>query len=96
MHDEVSAFRCIDQLLHCYLPVRRIVNLLGQRHDVVRCILEGHKRLALGRDTIDEGTRPWHSAIAHRRDRRLVPIKVRPNVGASLATGLAYEPGLQI
>lgn len=96
MHDEVSAFRCIDQLLHCYLPVRRIVNLLGQRHDVVRCILEGHKRLALGRDRIDEGTRPWHSAIAHRRDRRLVPVKVRPDIGGSLAADLAHAPRFEI
>ncbi len=30
-------------------------------------------------------------AIAHRRDGRLVPVKVRPDVGASLATGLTCE-----
>src|SRR6266478_3151175 len=35
--------------------------------------------------------------IAHRRDRRrLVPMKVRPNVGTSLAAGLANEPRLEI
>ena len=34
--------------------------------------------------------------IAHRRDRILVPIKVRPDVGAFLAAGFAYEPCFQI
>ena len=35
-------------------------------------------------------------AIAHRCDRRLVRMKVRPNVGASLAASLAGEQGLDI
>src|SRR5438270_4596785 len=42
---------------------------------------------------------PVHHAsltIAHRRNRRLLPIEVRPNVGAFLATSLAYEPCFQI
>jgi len=34
--------------------------------------------------------------ITHRRDWRLVPMKVRPDVGASLAAGLADKPGLEI
>jgi hypothetical protein len=34
--------------------------------------------------------------IAHHRDRRLIPIEVRPDVGASLVTGFAYEPRLEI
>jgi hypothetical protein len=35
-------------------------------------------------------------AIAHRGDVRLVPMKVRPDVGASLAAGLAHEAWLKI
>jgi hypothetical protein len=34
--------------------------------------------------------------IAHRRDRRLVPMKVRPNIGPSLAAGLAEEARLEV
>lgn len=36
------------------------------------------------------------STISHHRDRRLVPIEVRPDVGAFLPAGLAHEPCLEI
>jgi hypothetical protein len=35
-------------------------------------------------------------AIARRCNGQSLPMKVRPNVGASLAAGLAYEPRLEI
>lgn len=34
--------------------------------------------------------------IAHRRDWRLAPMKVRPDVSTSLATSFAYEPRLDL
>src|ERR1700756_2998042 len=40
--------------------------------------------------------RPRTLTIAHRRDRIFVPVKVRPNVGAFLAAGFAYEPRFHI
>jgi len=36
------------------------------------------------------------STIAHRRHRLLVPMKIRADVGASLAAALAYEARLEI
>jgi hypothetical protein len=35
-------------------------------------------------------------SIAHRGDRRLIPIEVRPDVRASLPAALANEPALKI
>src|ERR1700731_3466664 len=32
------------------------------------------------------------TSISHRRDRILIPVKVRPDVATFLATGFAYEP----
>ena len=49
MHDEVPALGGIDQLRHRELPMRRVVNLLRQSHDVIGGILEREKRLALQR-----------------------------------------------
>jgi hypothetical protein len=40
--------------------------------------------------------RPRTLTIAHRRDRILVPVKIRPDVGSSLAAGFANEPPFQI
>jgi hypothetical protein len=63
MHDEVTTLGGVDQLLHCQLPVRRVVNLLRQLHNVVRRILERQKRLALRRVyRIMEAGGPWHQA----------------------------------
>jgi hypothetical protein len=43
-----------------------------------------------------EASRPRALAMAHRRDGRLVPMKVRPNVGAAPTAGLADETWLEI
>jgi hypothetical protein len=43
-----------------------------------------------------ETSRPGHLAIANRSDGRLIPMEVRPDVGAALAAGPAHEARFQI
>ena len=69
----------------------------GRKSRASCCVLIGVARPPIMRHALAviKASGPRALAVAHRRDGRLVPMKVRPNVDASLAAGLAHEARFQ-
>jgi hypothetical protein len=97
-HRRPTQRRDQDQGFHRRLPFLGFVLGLRQLRDVLAGNLKGDELATAGkRDRIVE--RPFPTAIATSDpggSRLLVPIEVRPDVGALGTAGLTGEPGLYV
>ena len=91
-HRRASVCRDQDQRFHCHLPLRRVVLSPRKLRDVFAGILQRDKLAAAGqRYWLVRTARTRTLAIAHRRDWLLIPIRVRPDIGAPMAGSLTDE-----